>query len=98
MNDKGSTPPPAPDNASNPPHSPGNAIPGPSLPTFDGFGFFLPLSSFFPPPSFFTSKLEMPPELQTMHNKAKSYFSQNRQTALAANFQISILRANMQPI
>lgn len=53
MNDKGSTPPPAPDNASNPPHGPGNAIPGPSLPTFDGFGFFLPLSSFFPPPLLF---------------------------------------------
>lgn len=66
----------------------------PRRPPFDKAGYFICLFVYFP----FALQGEMPPELQTTYNKAKSYFSQNRQTALAANFQISILRANMQTI
>lgn len=70
----------------------------PPRPAFDKcWVIFFSLHFFFPLPiPRSVGAGEMPPELRAPHNKAKSYFSQNRQTALAANFQISILRANMQ--
>lgn len=72
----------------------------PPRPAFDKcrviFFFSLPfILLFFPPIPRSVGAGEMPPERPAPRNKAKSYFSQNRQTALAANFQISILRANM---